>query len=196
MKHLRMIFVGIVLAAQAGALELETFKVEGDVKTLGVDFSISRPKGWEPRPVKPGSAVIAAFWSTPQGLGDNLSLVVPGKQNLKRDAVTKSQFKSFFEHPQMEKSVAAGMPFAGVKFTAKQFLADYKYPAGYLDYDATLKAPTGEQMVRVRNYIVYLGNVMLQVQFYLIQEGEADRLKAFEPEMHRIVDSLEFTKKP
>ncbi|HEY1111472.1 MAG TPA: hypothetical protein VGE76_22645 [Opitutaceae bacterium] len=196
MNTLRWVAVSLVLAAQAWALEMERIQVKDNPRTLGVDFSLLRPKAWAERArVGPSPSVIVAFWSTPQGVGDNMTLVVPGNQNAKRRAVSKAEYKKAFEHPQMERAISAAMPFAEVHFVRKQLLENYKYPAGYLDYDAKATLPGGGlQSVRVRTYIVYLGSVMLQVQFYLPQAGGEDRLKTFEPEMTKIVESLEWRK--
>lgn len=196
MNTLRWVAVSLVLVAQAWALEMERFQVKDNPKALGVNFSLLRPKTWVERArVSPSPSVVAAFWSTPQGLGENMTLVIPHTQNLKRRAITKSEYKKAFEHSQMEKAIAAAMPFAEVNFVGKQFLDAYKFPAGYIDFDAKATLPNGGlQAVRVRNYILYLGNVMLQVQFYLIPQGGEDRVKAFEPEMTKIIESLEWKK--
>lgn len=194
MKLPRLIGLGLALLTQVWAMELETHTVEGNEKTFGADFSILRPKDWVERSPKTGG-VVAGFYATPHGPGDNMTLVVPSRQRVSPVPVTKAEFKEFFDHPMMEKAIAAAMPSAKVKITGKQWLPDHKYPAGYVEYDAIMPTPTGEIPVQVRTYIVYLEKVMVQVQFYRLSEDGSDRRKAFEPEMRRIMASLEMIKK-
>lgn len=195
MNTLRWIAVSLVLVAQAWAIELERFQVKDHPKALGVNFSLLRPKTWAERPARVNPAVITAFWSTPQGLGDSMTLVIPAHQNLKRRAVTKAEYQKAFQHRQMEQAIAGSMPFADVNFTGKKLLEGHKFPAGYLDYEAKAPLPSGGlQAMRIRIYVVYLGSAMLQVQFNLIQNGNDNRIEAFAPDMAKIIESLEWKK--
>jgi hypothetical protein len=186
-KRLRLALILAAVLHSALAIELETFTAKRSGQTLGIDFSIDYPKEWTGR--RPtGGATVASFWSTPSGMGDSMALIVPHEQNLNKRDVTKADFEPHFENPLMEKTIGAMLP--GAVFLKKKFLADYKFPAGYLDYELKLKLPTGQQRIRVRNYIIYLRKVMLQVQFYLVQDDGPNRLAIFADEMQEIVDSL------
>jgi hypothetical protein len=188
MKVVPLLVLSLILVGRVVAIDLEKFTARNDPNTFGVDFSIGRPKSWVPRPPNSG-AVVAAFWETPQRLCDSMSLVVPKGQNLNKRDVTKNEFRPIFEDPQLEQVIGQMLP--GSTFIRKQYLADYKFPAGFIDYSLTLKLPDGEHHLRVRNYLVYLRKVMLQVQFYLVQDAEPDRLTLFAKEMEQIVNSLE-----
>lgn len=195
MNYLRWVAVSLVLVAQAWAIELERFQVKDHPKALGQNFSILRPKTWAERPTRVNPAVITAFWSTPQGIGDSMTLVIPANQNLKRRAISKTEYQKAFQLRQMEQAIGASMPFADVNFLGKKLLENHTFPAGYLDYEAKAPLPNGGlQPMRIRIYVVYLGSAMLQVQFNFIQNGDEDRLEAFAPEMAKIIESLEWKK--
>ena len=119
-----------------------------------------------------------------------MTLVFPRTQSAEKRDVTKEDFRETFGNPMLEQML--GRSLANAKFLRKVNLEDCKYPAGFIEYTAHYKLPTGETEVRVRNYLVYLGTVMMQVQFYLVQDGGEDRLKEFDDEMNQIVESLEF----
>jgi hypothetical protein len=186
MKRAWIMVVWLALTQGAVAVEFETFTTVGNPKTFGVDFMIDHPKAWQVRPAQPGG--VAIFWSTPAGPGDSMSLIIPAGQNLEKHDVTKEEFRPLFDDPRMEKTIVAAMP--GAVFIRKVYLEDYKYPAGYIDYVIKLKMPNGELTVKVRNYIVYLGKVMLQVQVYLLQDPGPDRIEGYAAELKQIIDSL------
>lgn len=195
MNYFRWVAVSLVLVAQAWAIELERFQVKNHPKAYGVDFSIFRPKAWAERPSRVNPAVITAFWSTAQGLGDSMTLVIPARQDFKRRAVSKAEYQKAFERSQMEQAIGGSMPFAEVKFLRKKLLENYSFPAGYLDYEAKALLPGGGlQPTRIRIYVLYLRSAMLQVQFNLIQNGNENRLEAFDADMTKIVASLEWKK--
>lgn len=195
MNYLRWIAVSLVLVAQASAIELVRLQVKDHPKALGQTFSILRPKGWAERPERANPAVITALWSTPQGTGDSMTLVIPANQNPKLRAVTKADYKKAFDSWKMEQAIGASMPFADVNFLGKKLLEGHTFPAGYLDYEAKALTPSGGmQAMRMRVYVVYLGSVMLQVQFNFMHNGNENRLEAFAPDMAKIVESLEWKK--
>lgn len=195
MNYLRWIAVSLVLVAQASAIELVRLQVKDHPKALGQTFSILRPKTWAERPERANPAVITALWSTPQGAGDSMTLVIPANQNPKLRAVTKADYKKAFDSWKMEQAIGASMPFADVNFLGKKLLENHKFPAGYLDYEAKALTPSGGmQAMRMRVYVVYLGSVMLQVQFNFMHNGNENRLEAFAPDMAKIIESLEWKK--
>lgn len=188
MRPLRILLLAVFILSSARAIELEPFTAQGNPKTLGINFTVGHPKEWTSRPTN-SPAVIAAFALNPEGLSDSMTLVVPRGQNLSKRDVTKEEFRPLFESPEMEKIMGQSLP--GSTMIQKKYLADFKYPAGFLDYSLTLKLPGGEQTLRVRNYIIYLRKVMLQVQFYLVQDSGPNRLAIFSNEMTQIVQSLQ-----
>jgi hypothetical protein len=191
MKRLFALLAAISLAHCCAAIELETFSSKGNPKTYGVDFSIGRPKAWVTRNAMSPSA-FAAFWKAPNGLVDSMTLVLPRTSTAEKRDVTKEDFRETFANPQLEKML--GRSLANASIVRKVFLEDFKYPAGFIEYQAKYKLPSGEAEVRVRNYMVYLGSLMMQIQFYLVQDGGEDRLKEFDDEMNQILASLEFTR--
>ena len=182
-------FASLTITHRSAAIELETYVAKGNPRTFGVDFSIGRPKAWVDR--KTGDTrQLAVFWKTPTGLVDSMTLIVPPTQT--RDGkVTKEDFKEMFANPQLEKML--GRSLTSATFLRKVNLEDFKFPAGFLEYVTKFKLPTGEREVKVRNYLIYLGSVQIQVQFYLVQEGGEDRLKEFDAAMNQIVETLEMT---
>lgn len=195
MNYLRWVAVSCVLVAQAWAIELVRMQVKDHPKALGQNFSILRPKTWAERPERANPAVIAALWSTPQGAGDSMTLVIPANQNPKLRAVSKTDYRKAFESWKMEQAIGASMPFADVTFLGKKLLEGHKFPAGYLDYEAKALLPNGGmQAMRMRVYVIYLGSVMLQVQFNFMQNGNESRLEAFAPEMAKIIESIDWKK--
>jgi hypothetical protein len=186
MKRLFATLLFLAGAQLCPAIELETFTMKGNARTLGVDFSIGRPKAWVSR-LGISSGSVAAFWKAPTGLVDSMSIIFP-RSGGGGEAVSKEDFRTTFDNPALEQ--ALGRSMANAKFVRKVNLEDYKYPAGFIEYTAKYKLPSGEADVRLRNYLVYLGNVMVQIQFYLVQDAGEDRLKEFDDEMKGIVDSL------
>jgi hypothetical protein len=181
-----MTALALALAPCCAAIELETFTSKGNARTLGIDFSIGRPKEWVSR-LGISSGSVAAFWKAPTGLVDSVSVIFPRTAG-SGEPVTKEEFGATFDNPQLEQ--ALGRSMANAKFVRKVNLQDYKYPAGFIEYTAKYKLPVGEADVRIRNYLVYLGRVMVQIQFYLVQDAGEDRLKEFDDEMKQILDSL------
>lgn len=190
MKHVFAVLVAIMAVNACPAIELETFTLKGNPRTLGVDLSIGRPKGWVDR-MGVSTSAVAAFWKAPRGLADSMSLIFP-RTKTSNETVTKEEFRDTFDNPQLADML--GRSLLNAKFIRKVNLEEYKYPAGFLEYTAKYKLPGGEADVRIRNYLVYLGSVMMQIQFYLVQEGGEDRLKEFDGEMKQIVDSLVWLK--
>lgn len=186
--------VSLVMAAHlAAAEEMETFTARGHPRASGLDFAISFPKQWNGRRPMGGSTV-AAFWTTRQGPGDSMSLIVPSGQNVSKRDVTKDEFRGVFESPALEKGVIGMLPNA--TFGRKELLPDYKYPAGFLDYSFKVKTPTGELTVQCRNHLVYLGKLMLQVQFYFVQDGDVDRREEYASLMNDVLESLVYPLPP
>lgn len=192
MKRILTLFAALVLVPCAFAVELETFSAKRNPKTMGVDFSIGRPKAWMTRPANP-TGTFAVFWQAPSGLVDSMTLIFPRTQSAQSEDVTKEDFRTMFENPALEQML--GRSLANAKFLGKTILEDFKYPAGYIEYAGKYKLKSGEIEMKVRNYLIYLGNVMLQVQFYLVQEAGEDRLQQFDANMKQIVASLEFTQR-
>jgi hypothetical protein len=194
MKRALCIFTWLLLAPAVMAAELESFTARNHPRASGLNFSIGFPKQWTGRRPISGS-VVAAFWTTPIGPGDSMSLVVPPNQRLTLPAdVTKDEFRGHFESPALVKTVVGSLPNA--KFIRKVFLEDYPYPAGYIDYTVKIKLPDGEQTIQVRNHLVYLGKQMLQVQFYFWRKDDEDALEEFAGLMREVMDSLTYPLPP
>jgi len=191
MKRLLAVTLALAAAHCCPAAELETYRVKGNPRTLGVDFSIGRPKAWMTRDaMSPGA--LAVFWKAPTGLVDSMTIIFPRTQSRESRDVSKEDFRETFENPQLEQML--GRALTNAKFLRKTLLEDFKYPAGHLEYIARYQLASGEVDVKVRNYLVYLGNVMVQFQFYLVQDAGEDRLKEFDATMTQIMASLEFTR--
>jgi hypothetical protein len=190
MKFALVALLAIVVVQAASAVELETFTLKGNARTLGVDFSIGRPKDWVDR-MGVSSSAVAAFWKAPRGLVDSMSIIFP-RTKTSTAIVTKEEFRDTFDNPQLAEML--GRSLLNAKFVRKVNLEDFKYPAGFLEYSGKYRLPTGEADVRIRNYLVYLGSVMVQIQFYLVQDSGEDRLKEFDGAMQQIIDSLVWLK--
>jgi hypothetical protein len=189
MKRIFAALLTLAVVQLVGAAELETFTSRGNPKTLGVDFSLGRPKVWVTRNAMPPGA-FAVFWQAPAGLVDHMAIVFPRTASGQNEEMTKEDFRGTFENPQLEQMF--GRALGNARFLGKKLLDDYKFPAGYFDYSIKYKVPTGETEMKVRNYLVYLGSVMVQVQFFLVQDAGADRFEQFGDTMKQILDSLEY----
>ncbi len=189
MKRILVALFTLAAVQLCVAVELETFTSKGNPRTFGVDFSIGRPKAWVTRNAMPPGA-FAVFWQAPAGLVDHMTIVFPRTSSGQTEEVTKDDFRPIFENPQLEQMF--GRALGSARFLEKKLLADYKYPAGYFDYSVKYKLPTGETEVKVRNYLVYLGAVMVQVQFFLVQDGGTDRFQQFSETMTQVLESLQF----
>lgn len=189
MKRILVALLALAAVHIGCAAELETFTAKGNPKTFGVDFSIGRPKAWVTRNAMPPGA-FAVFWQAPAGLVDHMTIVFPRAASGQTEEMTKEDFRGTFENPQLEQMF--GRALGNARFLGKKLLEDYKFPAGYFDYAVKYKLPTGETEVKVRNYLVYLGAVMVQFQFFLVQDGGADRFQQFGETMTQILDSLDY----
>jgi hypothetical protein len=189
MNRIFAALLGLAAVQFCVAADLETYTSKGSPKTLGVDFSIGRPKAWVTRNAMPPGAFVV-FWQAPAGLVDHMSIVFPRAASDQSEEMSKEDFRGTFENPQLEQMF--GRALGNARFLGKKLLDDYKFPAGYFDYSIKYKVPTGETEMKVRNYLVYLGSVMVQVQFFLVQDAGADRFEQFGGTMKQILDSLEY----
>jgi len=191
MKRLLAGLAALAAVHLCPAIELETFSAKGDPRTMGVDFSIGRPKAWMTRnAMNPGALTV--FWKAPTGLVDSMTIIFPRTQSREARDVTKEDFRETFENPALEQMFLRSLPNA--TFLRKTLLEDFKYPAGHLEYIARYRLATGEVEVKVRNYLIYLGSVMMQIQFYLVPEGEGDRLQDFDAAMKQIIETLAYSR--
>lgn len=190
MKRILTVLLALTSVQCCSAIELETYTSKGNPRTLGVDFSIGRPKEWMTRDAMP-PGTLAVFWKAPTGLVDNMTLIFPRSPSSEANDVTKEDFRGTFENPQLEHLF--GRALGNAKFLGKKLLEDYKYPAGYLEYSARYKLATGETVMKIRIYVVSLGNVMMQIQFFLVQDGNDDPLKQFDGAMTQILATLQYT---
>jgi hypothetical protein len=170
------------------ATELETLTIIGNPQTFGVDFQIDRPKGWFTRDTPLTGGMIASYWSTPKGLADNFQIIVAQGQKIVPHEMTKEEFSERFENTDMATGLERAIP--GAKRLRKTFLPEQPYPTGRLNYTMTAQTPDGPLTVSVTNYIVFLKNVMVEVQFYLPITADLEWIKKRDLNLDEIVASL------
>lgn len=103
------------------------FKSQGNEKAGGLNFTLAYPKGWVAKDSK-RTNTLQVFWEYPSAYSDSIAIIVPPGQDLDKKAITHEKFKTLFENPKY-----TGIP-SGTFSLQKKYLADYEYPAGYVDY--------------------------------------------------------------
>jgi hypothetical protein len=145
-----------VLLNSAGAMEFLSYSTAGHLKAQDVGISVDYPAEWTSRN-NPRQGVVREFRDPTTGGRDALMIVIPSPQP--RGATPKG-FRESFEHPEAQEHI---MP--GARHLKKEFIEGLEYPCVALDYDLEIPQ-VAPAVAQVRNYILLVGDKMVQIQFY------------------------------
>ncbi len=162
-----------------------TFNSQGHKKAGELNFTLDYPNGWVAKESTRANT-LQVFWEYPSTYCDSIAIMVPPGQDRDKKAVTHERFKMLFENPKF-----TGTP-SGTFSIHKNFLKDYKYPAGYVDYFKQSSGKDKKGQYSVRKYMIYLGNQMIWVVFNFYPDEGIDKFKESASWMEEIIDSLKF----
>ena len=169
-----------VLLNSAGAVDFLAFSTAGHAKAQGVSISIEHPATWTARD-NPKPGIVHEFRDPATGGRDALIIVIPTSQPRK---ATPREFRKSFEHKDAQERVVPGG-----RHVKKEFVEGLEYPCVALDYDLAVPqlAPA---VVQVRNYILLVGEKMVQVQFYGVAPPSEDLRAARREMMEHVIRSI------
>lgn len=167
------------------AEEFAGYSTSGREKAQGVSVSLDHPSAWVGKD-SPQAGVVHEFRDPATGGRDALLIVVPTSQP--RNATAKD-FRASFELPDAQERI---MP--GAHHRHKEFIDGLEFPCVALDYDLEIPqlAPA---VVQVRNYILLVGEKMLQIQFYGVAPPSEDIRIGRAEMMDHIIRSVKSTAK-
>jgi hypothetical protein len=168
------------LCCSARAEDFLTYSTAGQAKAQGVSLAIDYPAAWTPRD-NPRPGIVHEFRDPTTGGRDALIIVVPSVQPRK---ATAKEFRKTFEQPEAQERI---MPDA--RHRKKEFIEGLDFPCVALDYDLEMPqlAPA---VVQVRNYIILVGEKMVQIQFYGVAPASEDIRAVRQEMMEHVVRSI------
>ncbi len=183
MKAKFLLIVFAALLNPVGAADFLTYSTAGHAKAQGVSISIAHPATWTAKD-NPKPGIVHEFRDSATGGRDALIIVVPTSQPRK---ATPREFRKSFGHKDAQERI---MP--GARHGKKEFVEGLDYPCVALDYDLDIPqlAPA---VVQVRNYILLVGEKMVQVQFYGVAPPSEDLRAARREMMEHVIRSIKET---
>lgn len=168
---------GLAAADPNGFLPYST---KGHPKAQGVNISLDHPSAWIARD-NPQPGIVHEFRAPGTGGRDALIIVIPTVQPRK---ATPEDFRKSFAQAEAQKRI---MP--GAHHLRKAFIDDLAFPCVALDYDLAIPqlAPS---VAQVRNYILLVGDKMVQIQFYGVAPPDQDLRVERGPMMEHVVRSI------
>jgi hypothetical protein len=172
MKAKLLFLFSAVWCCSAGAADFLSYSTAGHAKAQGIGISIDYPATWTARD-NPRPGVVHEFRDPATAGRDAMIVVVPTSQPRK---ATPKDFRKSFELEEAQERI---MP--GARHRKKEFVEGLDYPCVALDYDLEIPqlAPA---VAQVRNYILLVGEKMIQVQFYGVAPP-SEEIRALRKEM-------------
>ena len=174
----------LLLVSTASATEYLSYSTAGHAKAQGVALSIDHPAGWIGKDnARPG--VIHEFRDPASGGRDALIIVVPTPQPRRLTAET---FRESFQSEDAPKRL---MPTAHHR--KKEFVEGLEFPCVAFDYDLGIPSLT-PAVAQVRNYVLLVGNKMVQIQFYGVAPPSVDLRLDRQEMMDHVIRNLKLLK--
>lgn len=180
MKPLFFLLLALATSLLKAGEGYNSYATTNHPKAQGVSVSLDYPLGWTPNE-NPSPGIVHEFRDPKTGGKTALLLVVPTKQPKSRTSL--DDLKKAFASENFQKQIVPGATHK------KKELIEAPFPCVALDYD--LNSPQfSPEIIQVRNYIFWIEDRMLQVQFYYVGPPSTDLRAPSNEMMSHIVRSV------
>lgn len=181
-RHVALLVFSLVAAASLNAADYASYSTADHPKAHGVKITFDYPAGWTPKNnLRP--EVVHEFRDPKTGGRDALILVVP-EVRPREAAQMAREFREMFALPEAQERM---MP--GAVHRKKEFIGDLPFPCVALDYDLAIPQ-LKPAVAQVRNYVLLIGNKMVQIQFYGVAPPETDLRVERQTMMDHVIRSV------